>query len=287
MTTAIEPYTLLRAALELFEKSPSQLLPQELERATTQAKNEFALETRVLNSPEAAAVIVPEKEIEQALKEIRARFENEADFESLLSLNSLTIETLKAALFRQCKVNAILERVGSKAAQVSEVEIALYYHWHPEKFYCPQQRAARHILISINPDYPENTRENALKRIEEIAEKLSRKPKKFAELALKNSECPTALNGGELGNVVEGKLFPELDAALFALKENEISGVVETEVGFHLIQCTQIIHPQTISFKKAAPKIRQFMQDRQKQLCQKAWLASLPKESEKSYERKN
>ena len=240
MTTAIEPYTLLRAALALFEKSTSQLSTEELTRVQAQAQNEFTLETRVLNSPEAAAVIVPDKEVDLAFAEIRGRFENEADFENLLTMNALTVETLKAALFRQCKVNTILERVSKNLPAVSDVEIGLYYHSHPEKFYCPEQRAARHILISINPEYPENTRENALQRLEEIAEKLKRKPKKFADLALKNSECPTAFNGGELGTVITGKLYPELDAALFALKENEISGVVETEIGFHLIQCTKI-----------------------------------------------
>ncbi len=277
MTTAIEPYTLLRAALALFEKSTSQLSPEELNRVQAQAKNEFTLETRVLNSPEAAAVIVPDKEVELAFAEIRGRFENEADFENLLTMNALTIETLKAALFRQCKVNTILERVSKNLPEVSDVEIGLYYHSHPEKFYCPEQRAARHILISVNPDFPENTPEMALKRITEIAEKLKRKPKKFADLALKNSECPTAFNGGELGSVVAGKLYPELDVALFALKENEISGVGETEIGFHLIQCTKISHAETMSLKKATPKIRQLMQERQRRICQKEWLANLPK----------
>jgi peptidyl-prolyl cis-trans isomerase C len=286
MTTAIEPYTLLRAALALFEKSTSQLSPEELTRAEIQAKNEFALETRVLNALEAAAVIVPDKELELAFAEIRGRFENEADFESLLTLNALTIETLKAALFRQCKVNAVLERVSAREPAISDVEIGLYYHSHPEKFYCPEQRSARHILISINPDFPENIRENALQRIEEIAIKIKSKPKKFADLALKNSECPTAFNGGELGFVIAGKLFPELDEALFALKENEISGVVETEVGFHLIQCLKITHAQTMSLKKATPKIRQLMQERQKRVCQKAWLANLPKMSE-SHDQRN
>lgn len=287
MTTAVEPYTLLRAALALFEKSTSQLSPEELTRVEAQAQNEFTLETRVLNSPEAAAVIVPDKELELAFAEIRGRFENEADFENLLTMNALTVETLKAALLRQCKVNTILERVSARTPSVSEVEIGLYYHSHPEKFYCPEQRTARHILISINPEYPENTRENALKRLEEIAEKLKQKPKKFADLALKNSECPTAFNGGELGNVIAGKLFPELDAALFALKENEISGVVETEIGFHLIQCTKIRHAQTMSLKKATPKIRALMHERQRRICQKVWLASLPKESEKNHDQRN
>lgn len=286
MTTAIEPYTLLRAALTLFEKSTSQLSPEELARVKIQAKNEFTLESRVLNSPEAAAVIVPDKEVDLAFVEIRGRFENEVDFENLLSLNSLTIETLKAALFRQCKVNTILELVAKNLPTISDVEIGIYYHSHPEKFYCPEQRTARHILISVNPDFPENTPEMAVKRIEEIAEKLKRKPKKFADLALKNSECPTAFNGGELGSLVAGKLHPELDEVLFALKENEISGVVETEAGLHLIQCLKITHPQTMSLKTATPKIRKLMQERQKQICQKNWLANLPKVSE-SHDRKN
>ncbi len=189
-------------------------------------------------------------------------------------------------MVRECKVNAVLERVAAHAPAINDVEIELYYHSHPEKFYCPEQRTARHILISINPDFPENTRENSLKRIEEIAEKLKRKSKKFSDLALKNSECPTALNGGELGSLVAGKIHPELDAALFALKEKEISGVVETEVGFHLIQCLKISHAETMSLKTATPKIRAVMQERQRQIYQKEWLASLPKVSE-SHDQRN
>jgi parvulin-like peptidyl-prolyl isomerase len=131
-------------------------------------------------------------------------------------------------------------------------------------------------LISINPDYPENTRENARRRLEEIAETLKRKPHKFAALALKNSECPTAFEGGELGTLVKGKLYPELDSALFTLKEQEISAVVETEIGFHLIQCLKIMPAETLSLKKATPKIKQLMQERYRRNCQRTWLASLP-----------
>jgi peptidylprolyl isomerase/peptidyl-prolyl cis-trans isomerase C len=280
MSSVIEPYTLLRAALALFEKPPAELSFEELSRAEIQARNEFTLEARVLNSPEAAAVIVPDKELDLAFTEVRKRFENNEAFENALTANALTVETLKAALFRQCKVNNVLESIAAHAPSVNDVEIGLYYHSHPEKFYCPEQRTARHIFISINPDFPENTRENALKRIEEIAEKLKRKANKFPDLALKNSECPTAFNGGELGSLVAGKIHPELDAALFALKEKEISGVVETEVGFHLIQCLKISHAETMSLKTATPKIRAVMQERQKQIYQKEWLASLPKVSE-------
>jgi nitrogen fixation protein NifM len=272
----IEPYTLLRASLSLFKKPPSELENQELKRVERQARNEFEIETRVLNSNEAVSVIISEHELDRAFAEVRERFETEESFLAVLDANQLDEDRLRAALARECKVNTILERVAARAPKVSEVEVGIFYHSHPEKFRIPEQRAARHILISINPDYPENTRENARRRIEEIAETLKRKPHKFAALALKNSECPTAFNGGELGTLVEGKLYPELDAALFYLKEQEISPVVETEIGFHLIQCQKIIHAETLSLKKATPKIKQLMQERYRRNCQRSWLASLP-----------
>lgn len=272
----IEPYTLLRAALSLYKRPPADLETEQLQKVQRQARNEYDIETRVINSTEAASVIVTEQELERAIAEVRNRFDDESAYLAALESNHLDPDRLKAALYRQCKVNAVLERIASHSPKVSEVEIGIFYHYHPEKFHKPEQRQARHILISINPDYPENTRENARQRIEEIAETLKRKPHKFAALALKNSECPTALNGGELGTITTGKLYPELDAALFSLKENEISGVVETEIGFHLIHCQKIIHAETVSLKKATPKIRQLMQDRYRRTCQRTWLASLP-----------
>jgi peptidyl-prolyl cis-trans isomerase C len=272
----IEPYTLLRAALSLFKKPPAELEEQQLRQAQRQAINEYDIETRVLNSPEAASVIVSEQELAMAVAEVQGRFEDAEAFANALAANQLCEENLQAALSRQCKVNAIMERVAARAPKVNEVEVGIFYHSHPEKFRVPEQRMARHILISINPDYPENTRENARRRIEEIADTLKRKPHKFAHLALKNSECPSAFKGGELGTVTEGKLYPELDAALFQLRENQISSVVETEIGFHLIQCTKIIPAETLSLKRATPKIKQVMQERYRRNCQRTWLASLP-----------
>ncbi|MGR8942416.1 MAG: nitrogen fixation protein NifM [Gammaproteobacteria bacterium] len=275
-TTAIEPYTLLRTSLALFKKPPSDLDQEQLHQARKQARNEYDIETRVLHSAEAAGVIISERELERAFAEIRSRFDSDEAYQSALTANQLSEQILKAALARQCKVNTVLERVAARSPKVNEVEVGIFYHLHPEKFRLPEKRVASHILISINPDYPENTRAQAKQRIDAIAETLRHKPYKFAELALKHSECPTALNGGALGTIVRGKLYPELDAALFALKENEISAVVETEIGFHLIQCQKVIRAETLSLKKATPKIKELIQERYRRNCQRTWLASLP-----------
>jgi len=273
----IDPYTLLRTAVTLFKKKPAELQSEELTQAQVQALSEFNIEKRILNSPEAGLVIISDQELESAYQEVRDRYIDEDSFLIDLDKNGLSTESLKAALLRQSRVNVVMELIASRSPTINEVEIGIYYHLHTEQFNRPEMREACHIFISINPDYPENTREAALTRAQELYVKLQKKPFKFADLALKHSECPTALQGGVLGVVPKGKLYPELDEVLFNMKAGEISQPVESEIGFHLVLCKHIQKAETLSLQKATPKIRQMMSDRSRQKCQRAWLASLPK----------
>jgi len=272
----LETYNLLRAALSLFKKTPAELAEDELTQAKIQALNEFKIESRVLNTSEAASVIITDQEIQQAFQEIRDRYDDDDAFISDLEKNQLDNASLLAALHRQCKVNTVLEFVARNAPDINEVEIGIYYHLHAEQFNRPERREVCHIFISINPDYPENTEEMALIRAQEIAEKLQKKPHKFADLALKHSECPTALQGGVLGTVSRGTLYPELDEVLFTLKAGQVSDAVQSEIGFHVVLCKSIQKPETLSLAKATPKIRQLMKERARRTCQRAWIASLP-----------
>jgi len=89
---------------------------------------------------------------------------------------------------------------------------------------------------------------------------------------MRHSECPTALQGGDLGTVPRGALYPELDAVLFTLKKREVSTVVESEIGLHILLCKQIHAAETLSLAKATPKIRELMQERAKQTIIRTWL---------------
>lgn len=274
---ASDSYTLLRTSLALFKKQPDDLQATELEQAKVQAANEFTIESRILKSPEAGSVIISDHELEAAYQEIRDRYEDEDTFLSDLEKNHLDDNSLRTALFRQCRVNVVLEMIASRSPKISEVEIGIYYHLHKEQFHRPEHREAAHIFISINPDYPENTYDMALSRSQELYTKLQKKPYKFADLALKHSECPTALQGGTLGVVPKGKLYPEIDTVLFSLKAGEIGQPVQSEIGFHLVLCNKIQKAETLSLQKATPKIQQMMTDRARQKCLRAWLSSLPK----------
>jgi parvulin-like peptidyl-prolyl isomerase len=114
-----------------------------------------------------------------------------------------------------------------------------------------------------------------LGRINTIAERVKVKPKHFAKFARENSECPTAMQDGLVGEVKRGMLYPELDAVLFSLQEGEISEVVESEIGYHILLCEKISPQKKIPRVKAENRIQKLLQERAHRACQKDWLDSL------------
>ncbi len=158
---------------------------------------------------------------------------------------------------------------------MSEVDERLFFELHRERFTTPERRAARHILITINDDFAENRRAMAQSRIEEVAAKLDGHAQRFGKLARQYSECPTATQEGQLGTVPRGQLYPELDATLFTLMEGQISGVVESEIGFHLLLCERIEPAAAVGFDEARAKIRSVLDARRRLDTQKTWLATL------------
>lgn len=268
-------YLALKAAQKLYSKAPDGLQPAEFERVQKLARQQHELEARVLAAPEARDAMVPPSTLQAAMQEIRGRYQDEEEFVSDLARNGLDEAGLATALERELRVEAVLEKVGTRAAKISDMDVELYYHYHPDQFRRPETRLARHILITINESIADNTRDAAHKRISEIAARLAKEPQRFEEQALKHSECPTALDGGKLGDLPRGKLFPVLDKALFELKAGEVSGVLESELGFHVLRCDAITEAGVLGFNQAGQHIRKLMEQKRKRVCQQAWLKQL------------
>jgi len=89
------------------------------------------------------------------------------------------------------------------------------------------------------------------------------------------ASCSVVRPGGRLGNVRRGQLFPQLDSALFSMREGAVSDVLETDVGFHVLWCEQVIPARSIPFLKAEPRIRTILDERNRRTCQKAFLKQL------------
>jgi len=268
-------YLALQTALEVHGRDLAALNEDEMEQITENVKIQYQLHSFILGSPQAANTLISEAQLESGVNSIRERYPNQEEFINDLARNGLNIDLLKASLRRILHADNILVSVGQDVEPVSDSEIRAFYAKYQDRFNMPETRSARQILITINDDYAENTREQAKKRIDAVAEELSTNPEQFATLAQRHSECPTAAEQGRLGRVPAGKLYPELDKVLFELEEGKISAVLESELGFHLLFCEQIHPAEKLTLEQVREKIEQSLtQQRSKQL-QAQWIRSL------------
>jgi peptidyl-prolyl cis-trans isomerase C len=269
-------YHLLRAAAQRFQVGVADLKADQLAQVTHLAQRTFELECLVLGT--ADDLVIPAARVEEALAQLRARYADAGAFAADLARNALTLPTLRLALRRELTFDAAMQRVAARAVAVTESDERRFYESHPERFSVPERRTARHLLITVNDDFAENRRDLALARIERLRERLDgpgHDQRLFAALASEHSECPTAIEGGRLGEVVPGQLYPALDAALFELGEGEIGGPVESEMGFHLLLCECIQPARAIHFSEVRPQVRRLLEQREARRCQQAWISEL------------
>lgn len=272
-------YHMLRNALDNYHANLSELNEANFNTVYQKASKSYEIESLVLSSAEARDIIISDDELSQAVAEISSRYSNEDELGKDLEANGLDIASLRQAMYRELVFNAAMQKVAAKSAAINDIDIRLFYELHRERFETPEQRTARHILITINNDYPENTRMQATTRMNQLAGKLAGRTNRFKDFARRYSECPTAMEGGKLGKVQQGQLYPELDSALFAMQENTISEIIETEVGLHILWCEKIhpLKPRPLS--QVADQIKELLVSRRQRNCQKAWLDELKQQS--------
>ena len=282
---AVYRYHLLRVALERFQRNLTQLDDTQMGEVRKRASRTFGIETMVLGTPEAREVVIGGRHLDSAVAEVAARYPDRQSFHADLTANGLDETALRSALYRELVFDGVLQRIGSRRPSINDIDTRLYYELNRERFRIPETRTARQLLVTINPDYPDNTRAAAQARIEKIAAILASRPGRFAEQARRYSECPSALDGGKLGEISRGQLFPRLDAALFGLQSGEISDVIETEIGFHLLLCEKIHPVRQLPYARASAEIHKLLDARHRRNCQKTWLAELLRQQEVQGER--
>lgn len=123
----------------------------------------------------------------------------------------------------------------------SDDEVRKYYQDHPERFKVPEERRASHILILAKKDAPPAEDKAAKAKAEELLAQVRKNPADFAKIAQQNSQdTGSAAKGGDLDWFGRGMMVPAFEQATFSLKEGEISGLVRSDYGYHIIKLTGI-----------------------------------------------
>ena len=169
-----------------------------------------------------------------------------------------------------------------KGISVPEDDLRKYYDSNAKRFTALEERRASHILIKAEKTAPAAEREKAKAKAVALLAQLITAPAAFAETARKNSDDPgSAAQGGDLDFFARGAMVKPFEDSAFALKPGEMSGVVESDFGFHIIQLTAVRGGE----KKAFEAVRAEMEEEvRKQLAQKKFAELAPEFTNIVYE---
>ena len=161
----------------------------------------------------------------------------------------------------------VLDTAGVQASMVlNEDDLQTYYKENLARLAGQEERRASHILINASKDASADDRAKARAQAQALLEQVRKDPSSFAAVAKKSSQdSGTATNGGDLGFFGRGAMVKPFEDAAFALKKGEISDVVESDFGFHIIELTDIKTPAQPSFAEVRPRLEKELKEQQAQ----------------------
>ncbi len=221
---------------------------------------EGLIEREVLSQEsQKAGIKITDQTIDEQLAAIKKRFPSEAEFKTALSKMNLTADEVKAQIARGLAIRELIEQQITSKIVITDAETRAYYDGNPQMFKQPKQVKASHILIKVDAGAAEAQKAEARKKIENVQQKL-KDGADFAELAKEYSEGPSNAKGGDLGYFRRGQMVGPFENAAYAMKTNEVSDIVETRFGYHIIKVYDKKPEQTLAYADVKDKLSQRMQ---------------------------
>jgi peptidyl-prolyl cis-trans isomerase C len=199
-------------------------------------------------------------------------------YQKIVEAQGGNFEATRRGHLRELKYTRLFEAKFGGTLAVTEADAKKYYDENIKEFQVPEQVRASHILISTKPTDPNGDPNQAKVQAKKKAEDLLQKVKEgadFAALAKENSSCPSAAQGGDLGSFPRGQMVKPFEDAVFALKVGEISDLVETQFGYHIIKVTGHQDPNQIAFDQAKTNITNQLTQQKREEAARKYVDSL------------
>jgi peptidyl-prolyl cis-trans isomerase C len=206
---------------------------------------------------------VEDAEVNQQVDVLKKRFPNEDEFKAALLEMKVSEVELKSQIRKGMAIQQFVDKDLVQDVKVSETEVKDFYKNNPDMFKQAEQVKASHILIKVDAQADKSAKDQANKKIKEIQKKLE-DGEDFAALAKEYSEGPSSANGGDLGYFERGRMVKPFEDAAFKLKPGEVSGMVETPFGYHLIKVVDKKPESDVSYEDAKGRISQYLEQEKK-----------------------
>lgn len=239
-----------------------------------------------------AGIVPSAKMVKNAIEsQLKAASKQEMEFlAQMLAKDNMTLDQFiqkqseNPAFQKQAAMQEFLDKYVLTGIKVTEADALKYYQANPAEFTQPGDPdgsiRASHILVMVKKDATDADKNAALAKINKILGELTQNPNNFEALAKAHSECGSAQRGGDLGAFTKGQMVPEFENAAFALKENEISGVVKSQFGYHIIRRNPAQKSRIVPFAEVKDTLIEFMTRNAKQQAVMEYIDKLLKEAD-------
>lgn len=224
-------------------------------------------------------VAATEEDVDARINAVRAELGSPADFRLYLTVNNMTESKLREQMARQISAEKLLQQEVIDHVLVAESDIKSYYKENREKMMGPEKVRARHIFVRLRAEMTEEERDAARKKIDDAKARLDA-GEEFAELAVAVSEDPAAASGGELGWIARGAVSGAFEVVAFSLPKKEISEVVVTDYGYHIIQVLEKQEAGIVSLEEARATIEHEVLEEKRRVAVQRYLAGLRADTE-------
>ena len=265
----------------------SELLRNQYERSSSTTISEKELLGEALNiiieeklqaqEGEKRGMVVDEASVDAALKNISDKNGlDEGQLEEMLEREGKTLSSFRNHIREQIMVSKVSRYEMSNRVKVSDKEINKYYRSHQKEFWKGSQRHARHILFIVEPGASEKNRKEKFDQAKKILNEI-REGGDFINIAREYSEDVSSSNGGDLGFITRGKMVAEFESAVFSLREGQVSDIVKTEYGYHIIKVEKILAGKTLTLKESKDRITKLLSAQKSKEGYKNWMSELKK----------
>lgn len=272
-------YSELRRVLEPIYAQYSKVYQGEelilrIRKARADALNQLIENKLIVQEANTLGLQLNEKVVDEKIRETKARFKNEEEFLEALKNEGTSYDDFAKSVREQLILKAFLNQAVTSKVTVTPKEIKAYYEMHTGEF--GEEEKVHLFLILVRKD-PANP-----KLSEETARQISTKIKsggEFAELAKSYSEGPNAEKGGDLGFVNRGQLLKDLEEKAFALEVGQVSDLIETEAGYHILWAKEKEKPSVKSLSEVETEVEAKVFRQKATEVHEKWLSSLKKKA--------
>ena len=192
--------------------------------------------------------------IDNEINKIKSQFKDPSQYAERLKAVGLTDAMLRKQMDEQFTIRKLVEKDIFPKVKVTPDEAKQYYDENKDKFRQPEKVRAQHILMKVEKGDSEEKKTEARKKLKALHKRILA-GEDFSTLAKEHSEGPSNVRGGDLGYFPRGRMVKPFEDAAFKLAANEVSDIVETQFGFHLIKVLDHKAESETPFSSVQPKI--------------------------------